>query len=85
MNSQTTKRFRELLAALPFQVRKQAREAYRLFRQNPAHPGLHFKKVHDDPTMYSAAGFRRIEDILILRIGTRARLGEGAIAEGEAL
>lgn len=46
MNSRTTRRFRELLAALPTHVRQQARGAYQLFRQNPSHPRLHFKKVH---------------------------------------
>ena len=54
MNSRTTRQFRELLAALPANVRRQAREAYRLFRQDPSHPGLRFKKVHDDPPIYSA-------------------------------
>jgi hypothetical protein len=38
MNSRTTRRFRELFAALPAKVQQQAREAYRLFQQNPAHP-----------------------------------------------
>ncbi len=54
MNSRTTRRFRELFAALPAHVQQQAREAYRLFRQNPAHPGLRFKQVHADPPIYSA-------------------------------
>jgi len=54
MNSRTTRRFRQLFAALPSQVQKQAREAYRLFLQNSSHPGLHFKKVHSDPATYSA-------------------------------
>ncbi len=54
MNSRTTRRFRELFAALPVRVQRQAREAYRLFRENPAHPGLHFKQVYDDPPAYSA-------------------------------
>ena len=54
MKSRTTRRFRELLAWLPAHVRAQAREAYELFRQNPSHPGLHFKKVHSDPPTYSA-------------------------------
>jgi hypothetical protein len=49
MNSRTTQRFRELFAALPAQVQRQAREAYKLFRQNVAYPGLHFKKVYSDP------------------------------------
>ena len=54
MNSRTTRRFRQMFAALPAHVQRQARDAYRLFRQNPAHPGLHFKQVHPDPPMYSA-------------------------------
>lgn len=54
MNSRTTRRFRELFAALPAHVRQQAREAFRLFRQNPSHPGLRFKQVHADPATYSA-------------------------------
>lgn len=54
MKSRTTRRFRELLGALPPQVRAQAREAFRLFQQNPRHPGLRFKQVHADPPIYSA-------------------------------
>ncbi len=63
MNSRTTRQFRELLAALPRHVRQQAREAYRLFRDNPRHPGLHFKRVHEDPPIFSARvgiGFRAV-------------------------
>ena len=54
MNSHITRRFREMFAALPGHVQRQAREAYRLFRDDPFHPGLHFKKVHADPLLYSA-------------------------------
>lgn len=54
MNSRTTRQFRELFAALPADIQWQARQVYRLFRQNPAHPGLRFKQVHLDPPMYSA-------------------------------
>jgi hypothetical protein len=54
MNSRTTQRFRELFAALPAHVQEQAKEAYRLFRQNPTHPGLRFKKLNNDPPIYSA-------------------------------
>lgn len=54
MISHTTRGFRQLLSALPSRVQRQAREGYRLFRANPAHPGLHFKQVHIDPPMYSA-------------------------------
>ena len=54
MNSRTTRQFRELFAALPKRAQRQAREAYRLFKENPAHPGLHFKRVHPEPPTYSA-------------------------------
>lgn len=54
MNSRTTRRFRDLLAALPAHVRAQAHDAFELFRHDPAHPGLHFKKVLPDPPTYSA-------------------------------
>jgi len=54
MSSHTTRSFRELFAALPVRVQRQAREAYRLFSENPNHPGLHFKQVHPHPPTYSA-------------------------------
>jgi hypothetical protein len=63
MNSHIIRRFREMFAALPVHVRRQAREAYRLFQQNPSHPGLHIKQVHADPQLYSA------------RVGSSASLG----------
>jgi hypothetical protein len=44
MKSRTTRRFRELLAALPAQIQKQAHEAYELFASDPGHPGLRFNK-----------------------------------------
>jgi hypothetical protein len=63
MKSRITKQFRALLGELPSHVRQQARQAYRLFRNNPSHPGLRFKKVNDDPPMYSARvgiGYRAV-------------------------
>jgi hypothetical protein len=63
MNSRMTRRFRSLFAALPAHVQQQAREAYRLFQQNPAHPGLRFKQVHPNPPIYSARvgiGYRAV-------------------------
>jgi len=35
-------------------IQRQARGAYRQFRADPTHPGLHFKQVNDDPVIYSA-------------------------------
>jgi hypothetical protein len=70
MNSRTTRRFRDLLAALPAHIRRQARDAYRLFRQDPSHPGLQFKQLVPDPPTYSARigiGYRAVG---VLRGGT---------------
>ncbi len=63
MNSRTTRQFRELFSRLPSHVQDQAREAYRMFRMNAHHPGLHFKKVHDDPVTFTARvgiGYRAV-------------------------
>lgn len=53
MNSRTTKRFRQMLAKLPSNVRHQAKEAYRFFSENSNHPSLQFKKVHNTASIYS--------------------------------
>lgn len=49
MNSHTTQQFRELLGRLPEHVRRQAREAFIIFQQNPSHPSLRFKQVKKGP------------------------------------
>ena len=53
MNSHITARFREAFAELPADVRKQARQAYRLFIENPHHPSLRFKSIHPSRPIYS--------------------------------
>ncbi|MDZ7288576.1 MAG: hypothetical protein ONB44_02270 [candidate division KSB1 bacterium] len=53
MKSYTTERFRKLLQQVPEQTRRQAREAYRLFMQNPYHPSLRFKQIHPVKPIYS--------------------------------
>lgn len=80
MTSRTTEPFRQALAALPEQVRRQAKAAYRLFQQNPQHPGLRFRLVHPNLPIYSArisrdyraVGVREDETILWFWIGTHA-------------
>jgi hypothetical protein len=52
MKSSTTRRFRAAYAALPEGAQRKARLAYQLFRENPPHPSLQFKKV-DEPNVYS--------------------------------
>lgn len=55
MNSRTTQRFRRLFAALPADAQRQARDAYPLFKRNPRHGSLQFKRIDPaDPALYSA-------------------------------
>ncbi len=80
MISKTTRRFRKALAQLPKDVRRQAREAYKLFRQNPNHPGLRFKKVHSTAPVFSvrvtidyrAVGILDGEELVWFWIGSHA-------------
>jgi hypothetical protein len=52
MRSVRTKRFRALLDALPADAQRQARDAYELFKQNPRHGSLQFKRISPtDPTL----------------------------------
>lgn len=54
MISHTTERFRRALKQLPQHIQRQARQVFRLFKQNPYHPSLHFKQVHPTKPIYSA-------------------------------
>ncbi len=80
MKSHTTARFRETLAGLPAHVQRQARAAYTLFAQDPTHPSLRFKQVHETRPIYSARvglGYRALcvregEDLVWFWIGSHA-------------
>lgn len=54
MKSKTTRAFRALLAKLPRSIRAEAQKSYKLFQENPAHPGLQFKCVQKKAKVYSA-------------------------------
>jgi hypothetical protein len=54
MRSKRTKQFNKLLAQLPVSIQEQASAAYRLFKQNPNHPSLHFKRISTQRPIYSA-------------------------------
>ncbi len=53
MKSQLTDDFIAYFRALPAAVQAQARKNYRLWKQNPYHPSLHFKRVHPHEPLYS--------------------------------
>jgi len=44
-HKRTNAQFRKYLAALPAEIRRQARVAYVLFRTDPRHPSLKFKRI----------------------------------------
>ena len=54
MQSRTTRQFRRLFSSLPLAVQRDAKHAFRLFEENPAHPGLQFKKLEGEDDVYSA-------------------------------
>ena len=63
MTSRTTPRFWAAYRGLPPETRGFARKAYRLFLENPQHPSLRFKKVHDREPIYSVRvtrGYRAV-------------------------
>jgi hypothetical protein len=73
MKSKRTRRFRDLLRSLPKDVRKQAYDAYRLFRQDPYHSSLQFKRISQRKALYSvrigisyrALGLREEDDLIV--------------------
>lgn len=80
MRSRATPRFWASYRDLPADVQDLARKAYRTFRDNPGHPSLHFKKIHDRDPVYSVRitlGYRALgvldgEDITWFWIGSHA-------------
>lgn len=54
MKSKRSKQFNKLLAQLSKNVQEQASATYRLFKQNPYHPSLHFKRIDPQDPIYSA-------------------------------
>lgn len=72
MRSKVSKRFIDLLYALPKPARKRAYRAYRPFKRDPFHPGLQFKEVDSAESLYSvrigmhyrALGVRNPNDVV---------------------
>lgn len=53
MQSETVEQFWKRYWTLPPEIRRRARQAYQLWRADPSHPGLFFKRVRDDLPLYS--------------------------------
>jgi hypothetical protein len=80
VTSHVNARFRRHFAHLPKRIQEQSRRAYRLFKTDPSHRGLEFKKLppHQDiwsvrvTDDYRAIGQRQGEVIVWFFIGTHA-------------
>ena len=53
MISKATQDFWKEYNALSNSLKKLSKKAYQLFKDNPSHPSLQFKKVNSDPDVYS--------------------------------
>jgi len=70
--------FRRNFAKLPRGIQKRARKAYQLFRSDPSHPSIQFKRLHTTLPLWSvrvtnsyrAVGVRDNDTILWFFIGT---------------
>jgi hypothetical protein len=53
LKSRITEDFLSCFNKLPQEIKDRARKNYRLWRQNPAHPSLRFKRIHGRDPIYS--------------------------------
>ncbi|MGK7878089.1 MAG: hypothetical protein AB4426_33715 [Xenococcaceae cyanobacterium] len=63
MKSAILPSFWEAYQSLDLKIRQRARKAYRLWRENPFHPSLHFKCINRDENIWSVRitlGYRAI-------------------------
>lgn len=85
MKSFTTLRFRRAFKALPAEIRRQARHAYKLFQADPHHPSLRFKKVHPSEPIYSVRITRDYRVVGVLKGSEVVWFFIGSHAEYEVL
>ena len=72
--------FLELYRALPTQIREQARKTYRLWKADPTHPSLHFKRISQRIEAFSvrvgqgwrAVGLKNDDTMIWFWIGSHA-------------
>jgi len=83
VRSVVTPEFREAFGRLPASIQRQAREAYRTFAANTSHPGLHLKKVQDDPPIVSVRISRSHRALGVRRGGLTIWFWIGSHADDE--
>jgi hypothetical protein len=85
VNSRVTEDFLTCFGTLPREVQQQARKNYRIWKQNPSHPGLQFKRVSDQEPLFSVRvglGWRALG---LLESGTITWFWIGSHAEYDKL
>jgi hypothetical protein len=78
MKARTTKSFWRHYRALPPEIQQRAQHAYTLWKGNPSHPSLFFKRVKESQPLYSvriglgyrALGLLREDTVTWFWIGT---------------
>lgn len=85
MKSTLTDDFLACFAKLPDEVKDQARKAYRLWKANPQHPGLQFKRVSNIEPLYSVRIGRNWRALGLLEHGTVTWLWIGSHADYDHL
>ncbi len=73
MKSELTEEFLKCFAQLPDRVKQTARKNYQLWKQNPTHPSLEFKKLNTQEPLYSvrvglgwrAVGVEKAENTIV--------------------
>lgn len=83
MKSVTTRSFRERYARLPRRIQDQVRAAYKLFRQDPLHNSLHFKRVNQIEPVFSARVTLDYRAVRLLEHGTATWFWVGKHSEYE--
>jgi len=80
-----TEDFRSCFAGLPDAVKAQARKSYRLWKDDPSHPGLHFKRIHNHEAMDSVRVSKGWRVLGLLEGDTVAWFWVGSHAEYDQL
>jgi hypothetical protein len=81
VKSELTDDFRACFRRLPKSIKRQARKNYQIWKDNPQHPGLEFKRVGKKSATYSirvaigwrALGLRQSDTIVWFWIGSHAQ------------
>ena len=82
MNSELTEEFIVLFRDLPENIKALAAKNYKLWKNNPSHPGLNFKRIKSSKDIYSiriGLGYRAIgvvknkDTIIWFWVGTHSK------------